>query len=265
MKLALSSRFWEGPKGYTIGCAEHIAVAAELGYDGIELRYPLIPPPDRIGEIGRDLKRLGIHVVFGPCAGVPKDAASRADAIRVLDVLQTLGARFLKCIIFSTDDYSPMRELADLAAGRGIRVCTQLHVNTLSDTVDRAEKCLREVNHPNFGIIMDAAHLQFLEKPDPDVAGAVKRLAPWIALANVQSYAPAETAPAGRTTFALGGKNWVHSLPGEAGSTDLKAYVGILRKNGFDGWLTVMPSRDPVMDAKVVAKQYHDYLKSLVA
>lgn len=261
MKLALSSRFWESPQGYKITCAEHIAVAAELGYAGIELRYPLIPPPEQMDAIAQALKRHRIEVVFGPCAGVPKDEASRADAIRVLDALKRLGGKFLKCIPFKKEDHGPMRELADLASARGIKVCTQLHVNTLTDTVDRAESFLREVAHPNIGIIMDASHMQFVIPPDSDVAGAIRRLKPWTWLVNVQSYGLAEKLPKGRTAIALGGRDWVHALPGEADSTDMDAYMRLMRESGFDGWVTVMPSLDPLMDARDVARKYFEYLK----
>jgi len=262
MQLALSGRLGETSQGYTSTLMEQMSTAAAMGYQGIEIRYPLLPPGDDIAAVRDELQRLGLTAVFSPVAGMPKDDEARADVIRVLDTLQQLGTPYVKAIGATTEDYDRLREIADLAGERGIKATTQLHANSLCDTVERTEKCLNDINHPNLGLIFDAAHLPFAD--DNDIDGAVRRLRPWIDLVNVQSYAPAETDQSGRQRHVINDREWVIALPGEPDGVDLAAYIKSLSTAGFDGWVTVMPAVDPSMDAAVVARQYYDFLSPLV-
>jgi sugar phosphate isomerase/epimerase len=263
MQLALSGRLWETSQGYTSTLMEQLSTAASMGYQGIEIRYPLLPSGDAIGAVRDELRRLGLTTVFSPVAGMPTDDESRFDVIRVLDTLQQLGTPYVKAIGATTEDYDRLREIADLAGERGIKATTQLHSNSLCDTVERTEKCLTEINHPNLGLIFDAAHLPFAN--DPDVDGAVRRLRPWIDLVNVQSYAPAETDQSGRQRVTINDRDWVIAMPGEPDGVDLAAYMNSLKTAGFDGWVTVMPAVDPTMDPNTVARQYYDFLSPLLA
>ena len=71
MKLSLSGRLWETPRGYRITLAEHIRTAARLGYHGIEVRYPLLPGQGEIPAVRKLLKEHRVQTVFAFCAGRP--------------------------------------------------------------------------------------------------------------------------------------------------------------------------------------------------
>jgi len=246
MRLALSSRLWESATGYAIDQVQHLDIACELGYSGVEMRYPLLPRGDaEIAQIAAALRDRGLTAVFGPCAGVPDDQASVDDALRVMDTLRDLGARWMKCIPMTEEHVPGMAQLAEMAHERGMVVCTQLHGGTLTDTVASTERFLRQVDHPALGVIFDAAHLQLAE--DPDIDGAVQRLKPWLELVNIQCLARDPQ-----------GGEWSPALPGEPGATDLGAVVRALPAT--DPWLVVMPACTAGQDPLEVARLYRQAL-----
>lgn len=249
MKLALSSRLWESADGYAVDQMRHLEITRELGYDGVELRYPLLPRGDtEIRRIAAALRDLELTAVFGPCAGVPDDDASWNDAARVMDTLRELGAKWVKCIPMSEDQVPGMARLADMAQARGMVLCTQLHANTLTDTVASTEQFLRQVDHPALGVIFDPAHLQLAE--DADIDGAVRRLGPWLQLVNIQCLA--RDPQSGQWAPALPG------APGVPGATDLAAALRALPQT--DLWLTVMPACAADDDPLAVARLYRQAL-----
>jgi sugar phosphate isomerase/epimerase len=260
MKLALSGRLWETAQGYTSTFAEQIGIAADLGYEGIEMRYPLVPERTAWDETRRQLEQADITLVFAP-AGIPRDEAGYQDVERVLDALKTMGGSYLKVIPTAEGDEEGMRRTADLGAERGIKVLSQLHANTLTDTVERTERFLREVNHPNLGLIFDACHIPFVE--ELPIETAVQRLRPWINLANVQSYKLASDDHTLQRS-KIGNDEWVLALPGDPAGTDLAESIRALRAAGYDGWVTVMPAVDPTWDPIEVAKAYRDFLQPLM-
>jgi len=261
MQLALSGRLWETSQGYTNTLLDQIKIAADLGYQGVEARYPLIPPAGELDTVREALEQHGIALVFAPSAGVPNTDEKKADFIRVLDALKHLGAKYLKQIPMSEADMDAMRLGADLAAERGIKLLPQYHSNTLTDTVAKTEWFFQNIGHPNVGLIFDACHLPFSE--ETGIEEAIQRLLPFTDLVNLQSYKPA-TDDDGLQHSTINGKAWSLALPGDPAGTDLALTVRTLKHSGYDGWLTVMPAVDPSMDPMVVAKAYHDYLLPLI-
>ena len=97
-----------------------------------------------------------------------------------------------------------MRLAADLGAERGIRVLSQLHANTLTDTVERTERFFNVLDHSNLGLIFDAAHIPFSE--EISIEEAIARLWPWIEHVNLQSYKPARDDD-GLQHFSINGRD----------------------------------------------------------
>ena len=246
MKLALSSRLWESADGYAVDQLQHLEIARELGYVGVEMRYPLRPRGrGEIRVIDAALRDQGLTAVYGPCAGVPDDQASWEDASRVMDTLHDLGAGWIKCIPMNEEQVPGMVKLADMAQERGMILCTHLHVNTLTDTVANAEKLLRQVDHPHLGTIFDAAHLNM--SGDSDVHSAVQRLMPWLQLVNVQC-----------VTHEDNSGDWKQVLPDDPGATDHSAVLRALPS--LDTWVIVMPSCATGQDPLDVARRYREAL-----
>jgi sugar phosphate isomerase/epimerase len=260
MKLALSGRLWES-EAHRNTLFEQIAIAAELGYAGIEARYPVIPEKSQWDAIKDALRSHNVELVFAPGAGVPSTPEKREDFIRVLDFLKHCGAPFIKQIPTGENDHEAMRLAADLGAERGIRVLTQYHSNSLTDTVEKTENFFQTLEHPNLGLIWDSCHIPFSDTVS--IEEAIGRLWQWIELVNLQSYKPS-TPDDGLQHAAINGKEWSLALPDDAAGTDLKTTVEVLKQRGYDGWLVVMPAVDPTMQPLDVARAYRDFLTPLI-
>jgi sugar phosphate isomerase/epimerase len=261
MQLALSGRLWETPHGPTLTLNEQIQAAAELGYQGFEIRYPLLPPQSEWESVRETLQRHNVQLVFTSGAGAPSTPEKRTDFVRVLDTVEFLGGQFVKQIPKDETEFDAMRLAADLGAERGIKVLPQYHSNTLTDTVEKTERFFRTLDHPNLGLIFDACHIPFSETLS--IEEAVARLRPWIDLVNLQSYKPA-TPDDGLQHVAINGREWSLALPDDPAGTDLKTTVEVLRAQGYKGWWVVMPAVDPTMEPLAVAKAYHDFLTPLL-
>jgi len=261
MQLALSGRLWETSQGSASTLLQQIEIAAELGYQGIEARYPLIPEANEWDAIKATLARHKIKLVFSPAAGVPSTPSARDDLIRVLDFLRHCGGPWLKLIPMNEADHDAMRLAADLGAERGVRVLSQLHANSLTDTVERTERFFQILNHPNLGLILDASHIPFSE--EISVEEAVARLSPWIELVNLQSYKPARDDD-GLQHFEINGREWSLAMPGDARGTDLKTTIELLRRYEYNGWLVVMPAVEGSTPSLNVARAYRDFVAPLL-
>ncbi len=265
MKLALSGRLWETPQGPSQNLEQQIEAAAALGYEGFEIRYPLLPQKSDWEKTRDLLARHNMQHVFSAAGGAPSTPEKREDFIRVLDTAAFLGAKYIKQI--PRDDESEieaMRVAADLGAERGIKIVSQYHNNSLTDTVERTERFFDKLDHPNVGIIFDACHIPFTESPVLSIQEVATRLRPWIDLANLQTYKPSVEGD-GLQHTKIGAREWSLALPDAANSTDLRGALGVLRGQNYDGWLMVMPAVDPSQTPLEVAKSYRDFLQSVLA
>jgi sugar phosphate isomerase/epimerase len=260
MKLALSGRLWETGGGYTANFREQIEIAAELGYDGVEMRYPLVPARGEWDDVRAALRQARLELVFAPAAALPTTDEKKADLLRVLDALQFLGGRYLKLLPKSEDELDAMRLTAELASERGIQLVSQLHANTLTDTIARTRSTLEALAGSNVGLIFDACHIPFVE--EAGIAEAVQRLAPWIKIVNLQSYKPAR-ADDGLGHIDINGREWSLALPGDAQGTDLAEAVRQTQQSGFDGWYVAMPAVDASMQPLDVARAYKQFFDGL--
>jgi sugar phosphate isomerase/epimerase len=261
MKIALSGRLWETPQGPSQNLEQQIEAAAALGYEGFEIRYPLLPQKSEWEQTRELLQRHNMQHVFSAAGGTPSTPDKRDDFIRVLDTAAFLGAKYIKQI--PRDDESEieaMRLAADLGAERGIKIVSQYHSNSLTDTVEKTERFFEKLDHPNVGIIFDACHIPFTESPVLPIEEVAARLRPWIDLANLQTYKPSVEGD-GLQHAKINGREWSLASPGEEGGTDLRAALGVLRSQGYDGWLMVMPAVDPSQQPLEIARSYRDFLR----
>jgi sugar phosphate isomerase/epimerase len=263
MKIALSGRLWEHPLGADTTLAEQIQAAAELGFSGMEIRYPRLPQKQDWEEVKQLLERNEIELVFTAGPGVPETDQLKTEFVRVLDTVQFLGGKFLKQIPKDEADPQAIIWAADESAKRGIKLLSQYHSNSATDTVAKTEELFKTINHPNFGLIFDACHIPFTEDPLLSIEEAVTRLRPWIDLVNLQSYKPAKQND-GLNHVTINGTDWSLALPGDPEGTDMAAAINTLKAQGYDGWLVAMPAVDPSAQPLVVGRAYADFLVPFV-
>lgn len=260
MKLALSGRLWESVQNDQTPLHQQLASAAAWGYQGFEIRKSQMPPREAWDAALEVLRNNALELVFTPLGGIPVDEESIADFQNAIEFIAHLGGTFAR-LIPREDNYEALRHAADLAGERGVKLISQLHVNTLTDTVSHCEDFFAKLDHPNYGLIFDACHLPFSESTS--IAEAAKRLAPWTDVLNLQTYKLAQTGSL-RGAQTIGGKDWEMALPGDPQGTDLAESIHAVQANGFDGWSLVMPAVDPADTIETVAKEYQQYLKPLL-
>lgn len=256
MKLALSGRLWESVKGDQTPLAEQFAKAADWGYAGFEIRKSHMPPREAWDATRDALRKNNLELVFTPLGGIPVDAESTADFQNAIEFIAHLNGKFAR-LIPREENYDALRRAADLAGERDVKLISQLHVNTVTDTVQHCEEFFAKLNHPNYGLIFDACHLPFSETTSIDEAA--KRLAPWTDVLNLQTYKLAQAGSA-HGAQTIGGKDWEMTMPGDPDGTDLAESIRAVRANGFDGWALVMPAVDPADEIDAVAKAYFRFL-----
>ena len=73
MKFGLSGRLFESRSGYTVNLREFLVLARDLGYDGVEIRYPQLPletPAAQVAEAASWLRELNLTWSFGTVEGI---------------------------------------------------------------------------------------------------------------------------------------------------------------------------------------------------
>ncbi|MEO6908536.1 MAG: sugar phosphate isomerase/epimerase [Abditibacteriaceae bacterium] len=260
MRIALSGRLWESVQDDQTPLAKQFANAAAWGYQGFEIRKSHMPLRRDWDATREHLQKNNLKMVSSPVAGPPTDEESTKDFQNSIDFIAHLNGEFAR-LIPRDANYNALRRAADLAGEKNVKLISQLHVDTLTDTVARCEEFFATLNHPNFGLIFDACHLPFSESTSIDEAA--KRLAPWTDVLNLQTYKLAKAGSA-RGAQTIDGKDWEMTLPDDADGTDLAESIRAVHANGFDGWMLVMPAVDPADNLESVAKAYKTFLTPLV-
>ena len=258
MKLSLSGRVWETPKGYRTTLAEQIPQVRSLGYEGLELRYPLLPAEAETNRIKELLVAHRVDPVMVFCAKVPRTTDDWSDTMRVIKTAGALGIPFLRVAVCAAEELPPVRELAGRVADHGIGLLLHLHLNTWCDRTSRMLEAIEIVNHSNVGALFDPAHVMLVG--DQDVAGAIQELGALIRFVNIQNF---RSAVAGESDREIKGYRswWTRALPDDPKGLDLKAVLSLLQAAGYQGWLNVMPSVAETEDPRQVALQYATSLR----
>jgi len=157
------------------GALEHkLAAVAAAGFQGVEIfENDLLSFPGSPAEVGRMVRELGMECTlfqpFRDLEGMPPEQRRRAfDRMeRKFDVMGELGTDLIllcsNCSPLALNDRNrildDLSELGERAAGRGVRVGYEAlawgrHVFDHRD----AWSLVRDVDHPNIGLILDSFH-----------------------------------------------------------------------------------------------------------
>lgn len=244
---------------------EFLETARKLGYEGVEIRYPQLPmesSKEKLGEVSRKLKDLGLRWVFGTVEGIWDEEIFQR-SLRTLDNNLSCGCLFTRFSVHKPEHIPWAQRFADEAAKRDAKLIMQLHAHTLSDNVPHTLDTFEKVNRPNVGLAFEANHLMF--DGDTNYANAVHKLAKHIFTVSVQNYKPAPPDAKNEEKFTISGKPWVRALPGDPDAVEFSPVFKALKEIGFDGWVTVMCDAYPGMDSRELAKRWHDYLQPMTS
>jgi sugar phosphate isomerase/epimerase len=169
----------------------------------------------------------------------------------------------IRVCIKTSDDLVAARRAASQAADRGLTLVHQCHVQSPFETVSQIERCLQEIDHPNFGLIFEAANL---EECQQDYGPAtIARLAPWIRNVYLQNQRLSPTGQITLDTWTQGPVSFdIIDIP-EPGGIDFQSVFAGLHQIGYDGVVTVHQSApQPSTNVHDSASKIASYLRAMI-
>ncbi len=251
MQLSLSCRIAEGflsKEEASMSFEELADLAVAAGFDAVCMRASQIGVQSSLDEIRAaksivDQRGLKVTMITGDFAVVYNNERG-PDCLRditpYLNLAESLGAPMIRVCMKTTADVQAAQRAADEAAERDLMLVHQCHVQSLFETIPDIKSRLTEINHPNFGLIFEAANLE--ECGQDYGPSVIQELAPWIKnvyLQNQRIHAAGEitleTWCRGPVTFD------VCDIP-ESGGIDYSSVFDGLKQIGYDGPITVHQS-----------------------
>ena len=234
--------------------------ARELGFEGIEFSG-MEPEKYSHGEsdiecaraIRAHCEEIGLEII-NFCTGANFLADDiEAEVARVchcVDIAEALGAPCMRHDVCSklpakhlynwqdavVDMVPHIRRVAEYAASKGIRTCTENHGH-IFQAPERVEALIRAVGHENYGWLCDIGNFLCA---DVDPLHAVPVAARYIFHAHAKDFlfkSAKEKKPNGYFD-TLGGNHIRGTIIGH-GIVPVGACVGLLKKAGYDGWLSI--------------------------
>ncbi len=142
-------------------------------------------------------------------------------------------------------------EVTEYAASKGIRTCTENHGFLMQDA-GRVEELILAVGHPNFGWLVDMGNFACA---DQDSAYAVGIAAPYAFHVHAKDFLikPGMHMDPGAGWFRSRGGNYLRGTVAGHGMIPVAQCVSILKKVGYDGYLSLefegMEENLPAVDA----------------
>ena len=258
-------------------------LAKEFGFDGIEFidldNTSFGITTDCIGtakKIREHCASIGLEISAYTIGG--NFLAENIDAeverlYRCVDVAEALGAKVMRhdvCFAIpkkplygwreAIKDMAPyIRKVTEYAQAKGIRTCTENHGH-IFQAPERVEALIREVNHPNYGWLVDMGNFLCV---DADPMKAVTIAAPYAFHVHAKDfiYKNGDTIrPSG--FFGTAGGNHIRGTVVGHGVVPVVNCVNILKNAGYDGWLSV--EFEGMEDCLPAIKSGLDFLKKIV-
>ncbi|KOG88640.1 sugar phosphate isomerase/epimerase family protein [Streptomyces varsoviensis] len=214
-----------------------VRLAVEHAYDGVELRahpeepvHPGIGPGER-AAVAEEFAAAGVEILtvagYARVAAPGDDGPVLAELAQLIRLAGDLGAPYVRVFPGGGDEQSPeeadataarrLGAAAPEAADRGVHVLLETH-----DSHPRgadAARVLGPVGHKNIGALWDVMHPWLAGESPSETFPA---LSPHLGYIQVKDIASAEDT----TPLALG-----------TGALPLPQVAGVLRSEGWDGWL----------------------------
>ena len=226
-------------------------LAVSAGYEGLCMRGSQVgvhSTPAQVEEAARTVRSRGLKVtmVTGDFDIVYNNAKG-PECLRhiepYLDLAEALGSRLIRIAMKKPEDIPFASIAAEAAAARGLRLAHQCHVESLFETVAGIEWALKQIDHPNFGLIFEPANLELCGQDYG--AETIKRLAPWIFNVYLQNQTIRSEGQLTLNTWCRGPVSFDLANVGGAGGIDFKGVLMGLAAADYDGLVTVHQSGIP--------------------
>ncbi|MEZ5940151.1 MAG: sugar phosphate isomerase/epimerase [Planctomycetaceae bacterium] len=248
---------------------EFADVAVAAGYDAVCMRASQIGVQSSPEQVQRarqilDERKLKVTMISGDFDIVYNNERGPNCLYNVepyLDLAETLGAKLIRVCIKKPEDLVQARYAAEQAAVRGLHLVHQCHVQSLFETVPEIISCIEQIDHPNFGLIFEAANLeQCGQDYGPET---IAKLAPWIRNVYFQNQKMHAGGQVELATWCQGPVNIDLIEIHEPDGIDFDSVFEGLRNIGYDGPVTVHQSgpEDGELTAAEAAKLTAEFLK----
>lgn len=267
MKLAVSSySFSQYINKGKMTQLDVVRKAAEMGFSGIDF-IDLMPNENPTFEdqlayaakIRQESERNGIEIVAYTIGANLYTGSKETDEIEVerlcrqLDVAAALGAKIMRhdvCKVekvngrtVSFEQMLPTiaenaRKVTAYAKTLGIRTCSENHGRVVQDS-DRIEALYNAVADDNYGLLIDIGNFACV---DEDSVHAVSRLAPYAIHVHAKDF---RVYPFGtpvskiENPYVTRGCKALYGCAIGAGNIPVEQCVAILKRAGYDGYLTI--------------------------
>lgn len=252
---------------------EIYATAADLGFDGIELRgvademyAPRVPEfsTERVEETVKSLASRGLELPIltsgAYVLGNPDLDAARIEVEDYCALAQRLGVKYVRVLMEATPEpaiapdfelaVKTYRELCAVAASYGVTLLTETNGFLADSAVCR--RFMESVDAPNMGLIWDVHHTYRFFNEDPEKT--VEVLGKYIKHVHLKDSVKGSN---GRITYMLTGY----------GDFPFERAVAALSAIGYDGYLSyewVKRWSRELAEPGVALFQYINYLKTIV-
>ncbi len=262
--------------GHTMGTPEYtlyeaIDLFAEMGLDGIEVivetdgyrcGIPLDAPDEEIDALAARVREKQIAISgLTPYLNLfnSTDEAERAEECRrlktVIRMAERLGTKNIriyggKLVAGENDDdgrkrsqlVRSMRECGDYAREHGdIHLNLENHFGTMTTTAAITADIIKEIGHPNVGVLYDQANIAFFPAEEYEEAIALQEGMIYYVHCKDLVYqgGTPKKAVFSQVTHVDPSERTVHSrIPGQ-GILDWPAILRKLSSTGYDGWISL--------------------------
>jgi 3-dehydroshikimate dehydratase len=249
-----------------------VSIAEQIGFDGVEIwgREPHISETFDEGRVraarkmieGRGLQVCGLasYLRFGGC--LPADEEEEApDLASVLHTARVLGAPVVRVWAGgcppsqdSKADWDlcvdELRVACEKAENLGVALAVEMQPGTFAETAESANRLLDEVGAPNLRLNYQPGN----GLPPEDPVKRLRAVLPRIVSFRVRNYDQLLTRAEDRN----------HVVPLAEGVFDYRELIGLLRNEGFSGYLTVECVTTKAADKVNALRADVDFLRSLL-
>lgn len=283
MKIGVSAYSFAKYMKHT-GCnyKDICALAREIGFEGIEFIdfNPEISgksPLETAEEIRSHCAEIGLEIIcYAVHANLLEDDV-QAEVERLkgcVDIAAALGVSVMRHDVCwkpkdvpgytwqdAIKDVAPhVRTIADYAASKGIRTCTENHGQFIQQP-ERMEALMRAVNHPNYGWLVDMGNFICA---DVDSLQAVATAIPYAVHVHAKDFLfkPGTEPYPGEGWFMSRGQNHLRGTIVGHGVIPVRQCVAMFKSAGYDQWLSL--EFEGLEDNMTALKSGYAYLKKCV-
>lgn len=260
IRLGLSGRIIEesGPT-YQMSVTDFIAMTAQIGYRGVELRWGQLDhetSDDDIAEIADALTESGVACAFANCL-VEQTPHDLQHVRRMAEVARSLATPYLRMGI---SDVQWVQKACDIAAESEVGVIVQIHTGGPTETIEGAMRICQEVDRPNFGLTYEPANFVLVGRDYGQAA--LETLGDKLFNVSLQNLKPVETTE-GEGIIVYQDHGFTRCEPSDPDGVNFSKTFAALKAVGYNGFATLIEPMSPVTDSIALAEAYYKKFKPL--